>query len=123
MKMPQADNLQYGNVRDYVDTYSLDTIVIMWKAEDKDEASRAREYISSVTLDDMEVGMYYTAAFGPLAGVLFFAFGEQGIDETDAGRIDDIAAGFPCETELWFGSAEEITQLSELAVPEYVKVA
>lgn len=123
MMTPQADNLQYGNVRDYADVYALDTVVIIWKAESLEEAERAREHSSSVIIDDMEVGMYYTAAFGPLSGFVFFAFGENGADENDAGKVDEIAASFPCETELWFGNAHEIIQLQELSVPEYVKVA
>ena len=123
MRTPQADNLQYGNVRDYADVYVLDTVVIIWKAEDVEQAKRARQHASSVNLDDMQFGMFYTADFGPLSGCLFFAFGEIGADEDDAGRVDEIAASFPCETELWFGNAHEIIQLQELSVPEYVKVA
>ena len=123
MTMPQVDNLQYGNMEDYCDVYHLDTAVIIWKAEDVEGANRARDYIKSLTLDDIEVGMYYTAGFGPLSGFVFFAFGVDGASEEDAAVVDQVAAGFGCETEMWIGSADEITQLKELAVPEYVKVA
>ena len=78
MTMPQVDNLQYGNMEDYCDVYHLDTAVIIWKAEDVEGANRARDYIKSLTLDDIEVGMYYTAGFGPLSGFVFFAFGVDG---------------------------------------------
>ena len=123
MTMPQVDNLQYGNMEDYCDVYHLDTAVIIWRAEDVEGANRARDYIKTLRLDDIEVGMYYTAGFGPLAGFVFFAFGVDGASEEDAAVVDQVAAGFACETEMWIGSADEITQLKELSVPEYVKVA
>ena len=61
--------------------------------------------------------------YRPFCGFVFFAFGVDGASEEDAAVVDQVAAGFACETEMWIGSADEITQLKELAVPEYVKVA
>ena len=55
MTMPQVDSLQHGNMEDYCDVYHLDTAVILWKADNVEEADRARDYIKTLRLDDIEV--------------------------------------------------------------------
>ena len=49
----------------------------------------------------------YTS-FGTMAGCIFLAFGEDGIDRLDAMIIDNLAAALPCETELWLGTADDV---------------
>ena len=100
------------------DTHHIDTVVIIWKADDTDIADRARDFVASQPTDCVELKMHYAADFGPLSGFVFFAFGEQGIDEADAIVIDDFASGLPCETEMYFGAASEIFQSGILNRPE-----
>ena len=112
--MPQKDSYQYGLVEEYVDTVLFDTCIIIWKAEDSDEATKVRQVLDLSPVDNghpsllLNTTMQYKAHFGPLAGCLFYAFGSDGIDHNDAVILDRIAAELPCETELWVGSADEI---------------
>lgn len=114
------------DIMEYADTYHIDTVVIIWKAEDTEQAERAREYIGGFNpsgVHEIDCALYYTATFGPLSGMAFFAFGEEGCREDDGVILDNYAAQIPCETEMWFGSGDDIHQTRVIKVPRWEKVA
>ena len=119
---PQVDNLQYqhgGLLR----VYHLDTAVIIWKAEDVEGANRARDYIKSLTPRRHRGRHVLHRRLRTSLWLRLLRLRWRWRQRIDAAVVDQVAAGFGCETEIWIGSADEITQLKELAVPEYVKVA
>ena len=63
-------------------------------------------YIKCLTLDDIEVGMYDTAGFGPLLARLLRLRcrwrQRRGRSSRRPGR-----RGFGCETEMWIGEADD----------------
>ena len=67
---------------------------------------------------DLRTTVDYTASFGTMAGCIFLAFGEDGIDGLDAMIIDNLAAALPCETELWLGTADDVRLAAVLPANE-----
>lgn len=118
----QEDNLGYCQVLDYAEQYHLDTAVIIWRTEDPDQATIVHEIVEK----QMKLGepanlrttVNHTASFGAMAGCIFLAFGEDGIDRLDAIIIDDLAAALPCETELWLGTADDVRLAAVLPANE-----
>ena len=119
IRVPSPDILEYA------DTYHLDTVVIMWKATDVDEAERSREYVASKPelLETVNCTLHYTADFGPMSGFIFFAFGENGLDEEDGIVLDDYASGIPSESEMYYGNANSIFQSGVIKLPNLSDVA
>lgn len=114
------------DILEYVDTYHIDTVVVIWKAEDQSEAERAREYVDGdnpASVQDVDCALYYKSTFGPLSGMVFFAFGQEGCHEDDGVILDNFAAGIPCETEMWFGAGDDVYQTRPIKLPNYEKVA
>ncbi len=119
-RTPKPDILEYAN------RYHIDTVVVIWKAEHSDEADRVREYLDSAigkSIEEVDCALYYRANFGPLSGMAFFAFGDEGCTEDDGIIIDDYAAGIPCETEMWYGAGEDMHQSRALNLPNWGEVA
>jgi len=103
---------------------AADTAVIIWRADDEHQAAKARDWVStqpglipeSSGLCPTEFGppLYYAASFGPLSGFVFFAWGEEGMEDVDSRNLDRFASGFLCETELWIGIADDIIQIEDI---------
>ena len=118
----QEDNLGYCQVLDYAEQYHLDTAVIIWRTEDPDQATIVHEIVEKQMKlgepADLRTTVDYTASFGTMAGCIFLAFGEDGIDRLDAMIIDNLAAALPCETELWLGTADDVRLAAVLPANE-----
>lgn len=110
---------------DASDKYHIDTIVVMWRADDEAQAQAVRDYLTDAQVcTDVEfLKMYYQASFGKLSGFCFFAYGKDGLDEEEAVVVDNFTAGIPCQTEMYFGSADQLFQTGQLELPEWSKVA
>lgn len=114
------------DIMEYADTYHIDTVVIIWKSENTEEAERVRDFIGSYNpagVHEVDCSLYYTATFGPLSGMAFFAFGEEGCREEDGVTLDNYASLFPCETEMWFGSGDDVHQTRAITLPNWEEVA
>lgn len=118
----QEDNCGYCHVFDYASEYKLDTVVIIWRAEDVERADLVHDIVQKqMTHGDaaeLQTTVRHISSFGKLAGCIFLAFSEDGMDRLDAMIIDNLVAALPCETELWLGTADDVRLAAVLPANE-----
>ena len=122
VSIKQEDNLAYAYVYDYAWEVKLDTVVIIWRADDVDQAN----VVHDIVKNEMKYGdaaelrptVRHISSFGAMSGCIFLAYGEDGIDRLDAMIVDNLAAELPCETELWLGTADNVALAAVLPANE-----
>ena len=97
-------------------------LVIIWRADDVDQANVVHDIVKKqMTHGDaaeLRTTVRHISSFGKMAGCIFLAFSEDGMDRLDAMIIDNLAAALPCETELWLGTADDVRLAAVLPANE-----
>ena len=110
VSIKQEDNLAYAYVYDYASEVKIDTVVIIWRAEDVERADLVHDIVQKqMTHGDaaeLQTTVRHISSFG-MAGCIFLAYDEHGMDRLGTLIVDNLTAELPCETELWLGTADD----------------
>ena len=121
------DNPSDWSLEDAAELYHMDTVVIIWTADDERQADDTQQYLENtpaeVSLEDVDCTLFHRASFGAMAGFIFIAFDGRGISKSCAIKIDLFVDNIPADVETWYGKAEEVQQLALLDQPRKKELA